>query len=270
MKLLFENWRNYLNEDEEEAQKKEFLALLQQKRQERKKVLPEYLKEQDEVTVEPIDRELPVGQIYCDMDGVLADFAGGLLDLVHDELKNIELIKDLSVGVVAIAGKFEYDLKMLKARLQEKQAGRQDPNEWDESQRLADQYIEETEGLNLWESLFENLPMLPAGAALWQLIGPYGVTILTGAPGGSGVLYAKVKWIERNLRPPPKHVIKQSDKRPYATEESGKPNLLIDDWSHNIEGWRANKGIAVQFDEADSQANLQAVSAILVPEKDKK
>ena len=51
MKLLFENWRNYLNEDEEEAQKKEFLALLQQKRQERKKVLPEYLKEQDEVTV---------------------------------------------------------------------------------------------------------------------------------------------------------------------------------------------------------------------------
>ena len=112
--------------------------------------------------------------------------------------------------------------------------------------------------------------MLPAGAALWQLIGPYGVTILTGAPGGSGVLYAKVKWIERNLRPPPKHVIKQSDKRPYATEESGKPNLLIDDWSHNIEGWRANKGIAVQFDEADSQANLQAVSAILVPEKDKK
>jgi|ETNvirnome_2_130_1030620.scaffolds.fasta_scaffold32092_1 hypothetical protein len=263
MKLLFENWRNYLNEDEEEAQKKEFLALLQQKRQERKKVLPEYLKEQDEVTVEPIDRELPVGQIYCDMDGVLADFAGGLLDLVHDELKNIELIKNMSVGFVGIAGKFEYMLKMLKAKLKNSKAGKQDPKEWDETQRLADQYIEETEGLNLWESLFENLPMLPAGAALWQLIGPYGVTILTGAPGGTGVLYAKVKWIERNLNPAPKHIIKQSDKRPYAAEESGKPNLLIDDWTHNLESWLNGGGIAVPFDETDSQSNLQAVSDIL-------
>lgn len=263
MKLLFENWRNYLNEDEEEAQKKEFLALLQQKRQERKKVLPEYLKEQDEVTVEPIDRELPVGQIYCDMDGVLADFAGGLLDLVHDELKNIELIKDMSVEFVGIAGKFEYMLKMLKAKLKNSKAGKQDPKEWDETQRLADQYIEETEGLNLWESLFENLPMLPAGAALWQLIGPYGVTILTGAPGGTGVLYAKVKWIERNLNPAPKHIIKQSDKRPYAAEESGKPNLLIDDWTHNLESWLNGGGIAVRFDETDSQSNLQAVSDIL-------
>jgi len=267
MKLLFENWRKYLNEDDE-AQKSEFLALLKQKREERKNILPESLNQEEkiEITVESIDRELPVGQIYCDMDGVLADFAGGLLDLVHDELKNIELIKDMSVGIVGIAGKFEYDLKMLKARLQEKQAGRQDPDEWDESQRLADQYIEETEGLNLWESLFENLPLLPAGAALWQLIGPFGVTVLTGAPGGTGVLYAKVKWIERNLNPSPKHIIKQSDKRPYAAEESGKPNLLIDDWSHNIEGWLNGGGIAVQFDETDSQANLQAVSDVLTGE----
>ena len=73
----------------------------------------------------------------------------------------------------------------------------------------------------------------------------------------------KVKWIERNLNPAPKHIIKQSDKRPYAAEESGKPNLLIDDWTHNLESWLNGGGIAVRFDETDSQSNLQAVSDIL-------
>jgi len=190
-----------------------------------------------------------------------------VLDFVSEDLKDIEIIKKSMVELVAIAGKFEYMLKMLKAWLKKAQANKQDPANWDEAQRLAAEYFEATGDPNWWEKLFENMPMLPAGSALWGLIGPYGVTLLTGAPGGQGVLHAKVRWVQKNLRPAPKHIIKQSDKRPYAIEESGKPNLLIDDWSHNANGWLKSKGVAVLFDETDSEGNLRAVSDILAGKK---
>ena len=270
MKLLFENWRKYINEEGEDPDEKEKLfAILNQKRQERREASPESLKEVEEpATGAPyVEAQMPVEQVYCDMDGVLADFSGGVLDLVSKELKEIEIIKNTMVELVAVAGKFEYTLKMLKAWLQKAQANKQDPANWDEAQRKAAEYFEATGDPNWWEKLFENMPLLPAGAALWGLIGPYGVTLLTGAPGGQGVLHAKVRWVQKNLRPAPKHIIKQSDKRPYATEESGKPNLLIDDWSHNVNGWLKSKGEAVLFDETDSEANLRAVSDILTGKK---
>ena len=266
MKLLMENWRQYLDEDESKATEEELFAILRQKRQEKRGKKSEPLREAEE-SVSYLEDQMPVGEIYCDMDGVLADFAGGILDLIHEELKEIDIIKRGMVHLVAIAGKLEYQLKILKAKLKDAQANKQDPTDWEESQRLAQEYFEVQGDPNWWEGLFENLPALPAGAALWNLIGPYGVVVLTGAPGGSGVLHAKVRWAERNLSPAPKHIIKQSNKSPYAVEEDGKPNLLIDDWSHNLQGWEGNGGIAIAFDETDSEANLRAVSDVLVGER---
>ena len=194
MKLLFENWRKYLNEESEDPDKeKEFLDVLNQRRQERRKGISESLKEEEDPAAHPpyVEAEMPVEQIYCDMDGVLADFAGGVLDFVSEDLKDIEIIKKSMVELVAIAGKFEYMLKMLKAWLKKAQANKQDPANWDEAQRLAAEYFEATGDPNWWEQLFEDMPMLPVGAALWGLIGPYGVTLLTGAPGAKAFCMQK-------------------------------------------------------------------------------
>ena len=93
MKLLFENWRKYLNEESEDPGKEEeFLDLLNQKRQERPPA-PSALKEVEEPAGFPpyLEAKMPVEQVYCDMDGVLADFAGGVLDLVNKDLKDIEM-----------------------------------------------------------------------------------------------------------------------------------------------------------------------------------
>ena len=134
MKLLFENWCKYINEEGEDPDEKEKLfAILNQKRQERREASPESLKEVEEPAAGApyVEAQIPVEQIYCDMDGVLADFSGGVLDLVSKDLKDIEIIKKSMVGLVAIAGKFEYMLKMLRASLKKTQANKQDPANWD-------------------------------------------------------------------------------------------------------------------------------------------
>jgi|TARA_R110000823_G_C15778989_1_gene484893 5'(3')-deoxyribonucleotidase len=266
VKLLLENWRKYINENEEIE--KEFFFLLRQKREEARGIANKPLIEQEEVDVSYLEGEMPIGQIYCDMDGVLADFSGHFLNFINEEWRHIREIKLVANKFVEIAGILEYHLKLLRAKLKKAQANKQDPVPWEEAQVLANKYFEEQGRKNWgWESLFSNLPVSQAGRALWQLMGPYGVIVLTGAPGGAGVLHAKVEWAKRNLDPPPKHIIKQSDKRTYATEESGKPNLLIDDWSHNLKGWRESGGIAIAFDETDARANLEAVSDVLTGAK---
>ena len=284
MKLLFESWRRYLNEErpdlllEELSKEKdfaEFLVLLNEKRREEtKNILQEQPETAPALPAAP-GAELPVGGIYCDMDGVLADFAGGLLNLIDEDLKNSEEIKRTAVFSVGVVGKFEYYLKILKNKLSGLKASRQYPSSWNEIEKVATQYLAKTgdpkrsiaerlkEG---WERFFVKMPPLDAGLRLWSYIGAFGVTLLTGAPGGEGVLHAKVEWAKKHLRPPPKHIIKQSDKRPYAVDpETGKPNLLIDDWTHNVEGWEEAGGIAIAFDEENSGDNIQAAADILGP-----
>jgi len=270
MKLLLENWRKYLNEAEEVE---DILGQLNRLRYEDESAASD-LTEQREDGYEV--RDLPIGQIYCDMDGCLADFTGGVLNLIWKDLKYLKWIKKTkldagAVSAVGLVGKLEYELKMLKARLKQEKAGRQDPQGWEEIQKQANEYFERSGDPNWWERLFADLPVLPAGEALWGLIGPLGVTLLTGAPAGGGrwflgskegVYNAKVRWAQTHLSPPPKSIIKQSDKSPYAMDDS-LPNLLIDDWDHNIEGWRKAGGCAVKFDETGSAGNLEAVGAVL-------
>ena len=120
--------------------------------------------------------------------------------------------------------------------------------------------------VNYWETLpFEE----GAYDVFKQLYETYDVFLATSVfkTGSEECMIGKPRWVQKNLRPAPKHIIKQSDKRPYAIEESGKPNLLIDDWSHNVDGWLKSKGEAVLFDETDSEGNLRAVSDILTGKK---
>jgi len=289
MKLLLENWRKYLNENENNNSSRllleelsqdldfpEFLRLLNKQRGDSVEDLDkggEDLEERLSVPKLNRDPNLPVGTIYCDMDGVLADFPGGLLNLLHDDLKSVEAIKAMANFAVGVVGKFEYYLKMLKSELKGLSSGRQDPKKLVDLEKAAEEYFNGTGDPHSdppgrlkkgWERFFKFLPPTPGGLELWKEIGPYGVTLLTGAPGGKGVLYAKLLWVKENLYPPPQHIIKQSFKGAYAFDENlDKPNLLIDDWTHNIEAWEKSGGEAVQFNEKNPQATLSAVKMAL-------
>jgi hypothetical protein len=288
MKLLFESWRRYLNEEgpdlllEELSKEKDFadfLVLLNEKRQEKtKNILQEQPAAEAALPEIPVT-ELPVGAIFCDMDGVLADFSAGLLNLIDEDLSKSKEIKKTAVFAVGLVGKFEYYLKILKNKISGIKATRQYPSSWDNIEQVAQSYFEKTghPDLNImeklkqgWERFFESLPPTPGGLGMWKLINYFDsgrITLLTGAPGGEGVLHAKVEWAKKHLQPPPQHIIKQSDKRPYAIDpETDKPNLLIDDWSHNVEGWEEAGGIAVAYDEENPKESLKAVGDILTGE----
>jgi hypothetical protein len=170
MKLLFENWRKYLNEESEDPDREEeFLDALNRRRQERTRGISESLKEVEEPAAYPpyVETQMPVEQIYCDMDGVLADFAGGVLDLVSKDLKDIEIIKKSMVKLVGIAGKFEYMLKMLKAWLKRlKQTSRILPigtkhRDW--QQNILKQQVIQIGGSNFLKTCPCFLPVQPCG-----------------------------------------------------------------------------------------------------------
>ena len=56
-----------------------------------------------------------------------------------------------------------------------------------------------------------------------------------------------MRWIEKNLRPLPKlnHILIRRHKQKFAVT-NGVPNILIDDWSKNIDEWKAAGGIGIK------------------------
>lgn len=58
----------------------------------------------------------------------------------------------------------------------------------------------------------------------------------------------KTKWIAKHLtHNPPAAIIYEREKYKYAVQSDGTPNILIDDWDHNIKLWEAHGGIGIQY-----------------------
>jgi 5'-nucleotidase len=58
----------------------------------------------------------------------------------------------------------------------------------------------------------------------------------------------KTKWIATHLQSvPAQQIIFEREKYKYAVQEDGTPNILVDDWDHNINLWNAHGGIGILY-----------------------
>jgi len=177
MKLLLENWREFLKEEQGSSY-----------------------------------------QIYCDMDGVLVDFERGVVDYITSKLERGEADE-------------LYDIINRDYVTKDDLGG---PTRNRDIRNYMYKHL--SDDADFWA----NLPWMPRGQELWQIIAPYEPYILT-APMGYGSEIGKQEWIDINLSPLPKKVFMSHDKYEWADKSS----ILIDDFTKNTIPWAENEGIAI-------------------------
>jgi len=166
--------------------------------------------------------------IYCDMDGVLADFISAAEDFF-----DMEIARDNTA------------FNKLWDR----------PDGWP---RL------KTE----WPTFWMDLDPMPHALQLWKVIAPYHPSILTAIPNGwPSSATGKLVWCKRHLPKfgyNPKqefHAVQRSEKQHFAKQADGTPNILIDDFQKNINEWQHAGGIGILY--VDGSAGVAHVQQVL-------
>jgi len=200
--------------------------------------------------------------IYCDMDGVIADFNAGIINKMNDYLdfyakggqipsnslqKGLDrILKSFGINYRISQGEDIDSIKLLK--------------------RLKYSVIVQDPG-----DFFYNLPPLIDGVnGLWPFIMSLNIPVkVLSAPirstKGMSAEQGKIMWVQENLSPQPIDIIivDAIQKQNYATTLSGKPNILIDDKEETIEQWNAAGGIGILHPTGNSQYSIQALRNIL-------
>lgn len=111
---------------------------------------------------------------------------------------------------------------------------------------------------------FAHLPVMPDFDQLWNFIKHFSPDILTAFatwdPQGSE--RGKKIWCHRYLQVPDVriHVVSRKNKQFYARAKNNQPNVLIDDYSANIEEWANRGGIGILHKNArDTIAKMKAI-----------
>ncbi len=173
-------------------------------------------------------------QIYCDMDGVLVNFADPALSRINAAINGTHIPKvdgteKLITEIQKKIGTREVIIDDIMIR---------SPTQVPEALDLMFLLIKGDSGF--WATL----PWATGGRALWAAISPLNPIILS-SPYDEASKIGKYEWIYKNLRCehlPPPQVILDSKKEMYASPESA----LIDDMRFNCESWEAAGGIAIQ------------------------
>ena len=177
-------------------------------------------------------QESGLPQIYCDMDGVLVDFERGIIGQINKDLKRLRSMPD-SKNLIKIEtalakiGRKEVTINDLRGKL--------------ETFKPVRDYMYGRVGEDA--TFWANLPWMPGGKELWAFIAPYKPHILT-TPMGGGSEYGKTFWIHENLGKlsDEQEVNMSRRKHKWALNESGEPNILIDDWDKNLGPWSTSTG----------------------------
>ena len=198
MKLLFENWRDYLKEG--------------------------------------VENNFPY-QIYCDLDGVLVDFEKGATAAINADLQDPSLVRpklqkkynkmvsklrglgrDLTVSPIDFS-KENKELRVNAVRNYMYPRLQNDLEFWSDLEWMPD-------GQKLWDHI-KNLDPAPL-----ILTAP-----MRDDPEGEDH-QGKRMWVEKNLNIVPERVIVEREKWRHAIAASGEQNVLIDDTYRKVSEWR--------------------------------
>lgn len=174
-------------------------------------------------------------RIFCDMDGVLVDLASGILNAAHQDAADER--QRAAVMKIFASGK-EWKTFKKNKRLQK-----------------GLKFIHDTLGNDV--SFWASLPPQKDARALWTFISDFEPFVLS-APWDAASAKGKMVWLSglaKNLDPlpPQTRIILTHNKHEYAiNNETGHPNILIDDMDKYVVPWRQAGGIAIQHTSAST------------------
>lgn len=152
-------------------------------------------------------------KIYCDMDGVLADFMGAITHWFYQDRDWNELKRDHDINT----------------------------KRWTESFRAK---------VKTKPDFWETLPLMPGSRQLWATIKPHKPFILSAYAewDRENSRRGKVIWAAKYFRIPENKIllVRREDKIRYASPNS----ILIDDYIKNIREWESAGGIGIHHTSA--------------------
>jgi len=196
-------------------------------------------------------------KLYCDMDGVLVDFAAGALELVNTALKNPKYNSWKEYKLLVKRLEKEGRNHIVPADLEKPEyRGRTEEEVMPEARIFMKALI--AEGGALW---WATLPWMPGGQKLWKNIAKYNPRILS-APMDplDECEKGKREWIEVNLVPicRPREIVFTDEKYHLA-----KGNVLIDDFEVNIIPWKKKGGVPVFHEHENTDSTIKLVEEII-------
>ena len=100
-----------------------------------------------------------------------------------------------------------------------------------------------------WPTFWMDLELMPYAEQLWDALSAYSPDLLTAVPDSwksAGI--GKTSWARENLSGRPEVLaVSREDKRKYAKQKDGTPNVLIDDMEKNIREWNAAGGLGIRY-----------------------
>ncbi len=174
-------------------------------------------------------------RIYCDMDGVLVDLAGGILNAAKQDATNP---KQRAAVMKIITSDIEWRA-----------------HKGDEKMKKGLKFIYKL--LNNDQDFWASLPPMKDSMVLWSFISQFEPFILS-HPWDDSSAKGKRMWLSTlagNINPatPQSRIILTGDKHKFAINKTtGAPNVLIDDMEKYIGPWKKAGGIAIHHVSADS------------------
>ena len=182
-------------------------------------------------------------QLFVDMDGVLVNFEGGVLNYMNEMMRKLEHQPEHPLHKIARSGAKEiggWDVEINKWHI----ARSDQEGSLSRNLRIRDYMYRLVENdVDLWANLgWEN-----GGKKLWDYIKDIpGLEVLS-APMAEGSKVGKRIWVERELGVPAEKVNLADSKKSYGVH-NGKQGLLIDDRDKYVNEFREGGGIAIKHD----------------------